>query len=257
MRIDYFLLDPTGNRTILVKTPVPAADQPAVAAILMADEPTAEQAGFLTREEGFDIALRMAGGEFCGNASMCAAVLMALEKGLSEGTMNLRVSGSLEPVKVSVKKRADGSFEGTVAMPRPALIEERELPGTGRRCVVSFDGISHIIMEETPDRKAAEALAFELADFLRADAVGLMFLDLKNETLAPLVYVPGAKTLFWENSCASGTTAVGAYLAMKNGGSAELTLRQPGGALHVRVRADEAPTLTGSVKILKEVIKDL
>ncbi len=257
MRIDYCLLDPTGNCTILVKTPVPVSDQPSVAAALMADEPAAEQAGFLTCEEGFDAVLRMAGGEFCGNASMCAAVLAAAERNVTEGVMNLRVSGASEPVKVRVTKRENGSWQGTVAMPRPVSILERDLPGAGRRCVVSFDGISHIIMEEKPDRAAAEALALELADFLKADAVGLMFLDLENETLDPLVYVPAAKTLFWENSCASGTTAVGAYLAMKNGGSAELTLKQPGGTLTVRVREDGAPALTGSVRILKEVKKDL
>ncbi|MEE3458049.1 MAG: hypothetical protein VZQ82_08420, partial [Lachnospiraceae bacterium] len=62
MSIDYTLLDPTGNTTILVTTPVPAADQPSAAAKLMEAEPAAEQVGFLSREEGFDTVLRMAGG---------------------------------------------------------------------------------------------------------------------------------------------------------------------------------------------------
>ena len=256
MRIDYVLLDPTGNTTILVTTQVPEADQPSVAAELMAEEPSAEQVGFLTREDGFDAALRMAGGEFCGNASMCAAVLTAAGQNLAEGIVTLRVSGALEPVNVRVVRQKDGSFTGAVSMPQPALIETRELPGIGSRPVVFFDGIAHIIIEETPDRTAAEALAPALAHFLHADAVGLMFLDVENETLTPLVFVPAANTLFWENSCASGTTAAGAYLMHQSGEAVRLTLKQPGGSLTVAVREDGNPVLSGTVRIIRHAVKE-
>lgn len=256
MSIGYTLLDPTGNTTILVTTPVPAADQPSAAAKLMEAEPAAEQVGFLSKEEGFDTVLRMAGGEFCGNASMCAAVMAAADRNMDEGTLTLRVSGASGPVKVRVKRQADGSYEGTVAMPCPVSIEERDLPGIGRRPVVFFDGIAHIIIEEKPDKEAAEALAPHLVKVLGSDAVGLMFLDYENETLTPLVYVPEAGTLFWENSCASGTTAAGAYLAAKEGRAVQLTLRQPGGNLSVTVREDGQPVLTGSVRILKRTISE-
>ena len=68
MRLDYFLLDPTGNITILVTSPVPVEKQAFAAARLMAREQNAEQVGFLSNAPSCDIALRMAGGEFCGNA---------------------------------------------------------------------------------------------------------------------------------------------------------------------------------------------
>ena len=61
MNIRYALLDPTGNVTVLVQSPVPTADQPAAAARLMVLEPTAEQVGFLTTD-GDSLRLRMAGG---------------------------------------------------------------------------------------------------------------------------------------------------------------------------------------------------
>ncbi len=253
MSVDYTVLDPTGNITILVTSPVPEAEQPAVAAALMEKERTAEQVGFISRAEGFDLALRMAGGEFCGNASMCAAVLAAREKGISEGTLSLRVSGASGPVRVRVKRQEDMSWLGSVAMPRPLSVETRELPGLKQRPVVFFEGIAHIIIEGRYDRAAAEALAPELAHFLQADAVGLMFLDPENETLAPLVYVPGAGTLCWENSCASGTTAVGACLAARSGGEILLALSQPGGVLQVSVREDGPPVLTGTVRVMKTV----
>ncbi|MCR5295292.1 MAG: hypothetical protein K6E30_09015 [Lachnospiraceae bacterium] len=252
MKADYVLLDPTGNMTILVKTPFPPSERPRIAAELMAREPAAEQVGFLSHEEGFDLALGMAGGEFCGNASMCAGVLAAAERGIVRGDMTLRVSGAAGPVKVRVLRCEDGSWQGRVSMPEPFSIREAELPGIGRRPLVFFDGIAHIIMEGRPDRAAAEALAPKLARFLQADAAGMMFLDPENETLTPLVSVPGAGTLCWENSCASGTAAVGAYLASKNGGSADLSLRQPGGSLAVSVRNGRTILLSGSVRILRK-----
>ena len=70
MKVDYTVLDPTGNITILVTSPVEISLQPPVASKLMELVPEAEQVGFLSEAEGCDIALRMAGGEFCGNASM-------------------------------------------------------------------------------------------------------------------------------------------------------------------------------------------
>ena len=64
----YILMDPSGNVTLLVLDPVPEERQPAVAAELMKKENRAEQAGFLSfpDDKKYDIALRMAGGEFCG-----------------------------------------------------------------------------------------------------------------------------------------------------------------------------------------------
>ena len=62
MRMDYTLLDPTGNRTLLVTTPVAEPRQPALAAALMAAEPGTEQVGFFAlTEEGFSSYLYSAG----------------------------------------------------------------------------------------------------------------------------------------------------------------------------------------------------
>ena len=90
--IDYCVLDPTGNITILVTSSVPVHLQPQIASQLMNLEPEAEQVGFLSRDDSCDIALRMAGGEFCGNASMCAAVYAASEAGTVSSDVILRVS---------------------------------------------------------------------------------------------------------------------------------------------------------------------
>jgi diaminopimelate epimerase len=76
-----------------------------------------------------------------------------------------------------------------------------------------------------------------------------MFLDLAQSSMTPLVYVPAAGTLFWENSCASGTTACGAYVAARSGRAVSMSLRQPGGSLEIRVSEDRAFVLSGMVRI--------
>lgn len=286
MKVDYTVLDPTGNITILVTSPVEISLQPPVASKLMELVPEAEQVGFLSEAEGCDIALRMAGGEFCGNASMCAATYYVNEEGLNTCQVTLHVSGAEGPVAAEIEKLPDGKWRGTVNMPRPQKLEFIDLPGAGELPVVSFDGISHVIYEVSesertggntnvdpcgyndsyaPDtakssaaqcstsdefpisRDTAEALACEWCRYLGVDALGIMFLNTEASSMKPLVYVPAAGTLFWENSCASGTTACGAYVAARSGRAVSMSLRQPGGSLEIRVSEDGSFGLSGTV----------
>ena len=247
-KIQYALLDPTGNRTILVESPVPVPEQPAVASKLMELEPSAEQVGFLT-VNGEEVAMRMAGGEFCGNATMSAAALTAIDRGISDKSLSVSVSGTPEPVAVHVTALEDGRMRGTVNMPMPVGIKTETFPGGEVFPVVRFEGICHVIVESPLSREAAESLAPKWCRYLNADAVGIMLLDREAETLAPLVYVPAANTLCWENSCASGTTAVGAYLAAREG-SVSVSLKQPGGSLHIETDAEGRLLLTGTVRLL-------
>ena len=248
--IEYCVLDPTGNITILVTTPVPVVLQPRIAAELMRIIPESEQVGFLSYDDTCDISLRMAGGEFCGNASMCAAVYAAAKAGVMKSEIVLRVSGSQEPIGAEVEEMSDGSWTGTVNMPRPEKIERTVLPGAGNVPVVCFEGILHVILEEDMEKVQAEEYARIWCRELDVDAIGLMFLDRANARLKPLVYVPSADTICWENSCASGTTAAVAYLAAESGAPVRMTLSQPGGGLTVEVSEDGAPRLQGHVRIL-------
>ncbi len=257
MRITYWVLDPTGNVTILAETPVPEESQPALAARLMDLEPGAEQAGFVREDGPGDYSLRMAGGEFCGNASMCAAALYMKKKGLPEGEVCLSVSGAPGPVRVRIRREEAGTYEGTVSMPAPLAVREADLPGYGPCRLVDFPGISHAILERPLDRDRAEDLVRTWCRDLKTDALGLMLLDRKERTMTPLVYVPAAGTLFWENSCASGTSAVGAGLAEEEGAPLTMSLAQPGGSLTVEVSGDGSLSLTGHVRFLEKKEADL
>ena len=145
MKVEYTVFDPTGNITILVTTPVEISRQPSVASKLMELVPKAEQVGFLSEAEDCDIALRMAGGEFCGNASMCEAAYYVNEKGFEKCPVTLRVSGADGTVAAEIERLHEGKWRGNVDMPRPQKLELIDLPGAGRLPVVSFDGISHVI----------------------------------------------------------------------------------------------------------------
>lgn len=270
-KISYHLMDPTKNYTLLIDTPVPEEDQAAVAAELMRRIPLAEQAGFIgpvsDRDPAdTDIAIRMAGGEFCGNASMCAAVY-AVTHGYAkrfdpqENThgVHLAFRGQERPVRVQVQPQDDGSFACTVEMPEVLGISVQrfapceDLPESIALPVVFFPGITHAIVEteKTPAasliRERAERLLPLWCARLGAEAMGLMFLGAETghtRTLSPLVYVAGIESLFWENSCASGTTAVGAYLGLP-----EIALSQPGGTLRIARSTDGRLLLSGSVRV--------
>lgn len=252
MEVKYYLIDPTGNMTLIVETPVDESIQPECAAELMKCEPTAEQVGFLTGNT-----LRMAGGEFCGNASMSAAALICRNSVLTAGesrVVSLNVSGAEQKINVTVTAKADGSFCGTLEMPRASSIENKSFAFDGKVYtlpLVFYEGIVHIISENVLDKATAESAIKKWCADIGTDALGIMLYDSDNGNLEPLVYVGTANTLFWESSCASGTSALGAYLAKKNGGEIQLNINEPGGVL--TVYADKNTVrLSGNIKIVKE-----
>ena len=79
-----------------------------------------------------------------------------------------------------------------------------------------------------------------------------MFLERGTLRLIPLVYIPGSSTCFWENSCASGSAAVGMALAARSGKTAELALTEPGGVLRVSSDPAGETWLFGSVRLITE-----
>lgn len=252
--------------TVLVETPVAVEAQAETAARLMALEPAAEQVGFLSEAAsegsgGADIALRMAGGEFCGNATMSAAVLAAQRRGeTGDTTVLVEASGAPEPVAVALSRQPDGSWQGTLHMPRPVAAKTVALPlheGTVDLPLVSFDGIDHLILErEAPlsaqERAEAEGLIRTWQEVLGAEALGLMFYERDAGVLTPLVYVPAAGTLCWENACASGSCGVAVH-----SGEEYVRLAQPGGTLEVRTSRTGELSLTGTVRTEKTETVDL
>lgn len=246
--IDYYLIDPTGNITILVESYVPVPDQPYIANMLMEHEPECEQVGFMGASKIADIGLRMAAGEFCGNAVMSAAALYCYKAELpcdKDTEVKVECSGCDKPVLVNITcdKDPDNNrrYKGSVFMPKHKSIEQYMLTHSDKAFdlpVVDMGGIFHIIAEaplDLTDEDAEQAVKKWCSD-LNAEALGLMQLRSFSENeleLRPLVYVPAVGTCFWESSCASGTTAAGVYLANRGRAVSDLCVHEPGGELMI------------------------
>lgn len=248
----YSIWDPTGNVTALVECPVPVDEQPACASALMRRHPEVEQVGFLCvdpagLEPGVDAALRMAGGEFCGNASISAAACYLERTGQGGRIVSLRVSGATLPVKTRLERVGEASFEAAILMPPAHAPQSVNLAYEGTRtplALVRMDGISHLVIEAASpfwhllnDRAAAERAVRLWCEELDCAGLGLMFLGEPGpddtRPMSPLVYVPAADTCFWESSCASGSAASGIYLADRLGKPMVAKLDEPGGVLRI------------------------
>ena len=257
--MNYSILDPTGNITAIVTAPTDESSRAASANEVMEIEPDVEQVGFLLPGSGeYDVELMMAGGEFCGNASMSAAALFALGDGMPKGekrTFILKVSGNPDPVPVELEAITETSFKGKVSMPH--ALEIRNIPILSgyedRVPVVFMPGIVHAIIPEKFGIEKAEKLLPSICEDLGAEAMGLMLIDDEFSRITPVVYVPEANTLVREHSCASGTAAVGAYLASKNGKDVCVSFNEPGGTLTVSASPDGSIYIEGKVSLTKKV----
>ena len=80
--MNYIKADPQGNITAIVTDPSDPEDRIQIASGIMEKDRTVEQVAFvIAPENGSDISIEMAGGEFCGNAALSAAALYYMRKG--------------------------------------------------------------------------------------------------------------------------------------------------------------------------------
>lgn len=258
---DHILYDPTGNITAFVTEPVSPGDRAAIAKEILDSEPRAEQVGFLSGCENADIRLDMACGEFCGNATMSAALHRYLADG-SEGEreMTVSVSGADVPVRTVIRPAPVG-YEGTVKMPGPFHMTRLTFDIDGKTAVlpaVLMPGITHIIIQDpegkqplTPEQ--AERLLPSMAAETGAECLGVMFYEPSSAVLRPLVYSADIDALYWEGSCASGTSALGYFLAATGALAPwdDLVVSQPGGRLRVSSPKPGEVYITGSVNVLE------
>ncbi len=258
MKIEYYLIDPTKNITLLVTSPVPESLKAEVSKKLMKLEPSAEQSGFVSGDS-----LRMSGGEFCGNAVISAAALKTYKRGAETDDRFeyiLDVSGTDKPVAVSTECLGDGSFRCKVNMPKPLSakkVQKSFNDKTYDTFRVDFGGIVHFILEDKMNERDAVEAVKQWCGEEKSDCTGIMFFDRKNNVLTPLVFVKEPPVLFWEKSCASGTAAIGAYLVWLEGKSVTADIKEPGGMLRVSADCDGNIILDGSAVIAKHNIVEL
>ncbi|HQQ88997.1 MAG TPA: hypothetical protein PLU82_02065 [Oscillospiraceae bacterium] len=243
MELRYWIADPSGNTTALVKEGFPAELRRKAAALLM-ETGEVEQVGFLSAPRSGEAKgrLEMAGGEFCGNATLSVAVwkaenLMLISPNRKE--LKIECTGA-EAALCCAAWNIGGVEYGAVEMPLPSRIYERTFSAGGRTgifSVVEAPGITHLLwpVDDFGDAERNFALSGikGWCTELGVEALGVILCSRDFSRIAPLVFVPESDTLVWENGCGSGTAALGAFLA-KEGGSLEKEVLQPGGTIRVR-----------------------
>ena len=249
----YVRMDPTGNITCLVLDSVKPEEEPRVTRALLAE---CEQVAYLETPvlPGAAAAIRLMGGEFCGNAAMASAAWLVRDQ-LRDGeetTVPLQVSGAAAPVLCRIRAAGE-NFEGTVEMPRILDVREEKLLGLPLTRV-RMEGITHLILTgEEPERAEAEQLLTGLAQEVNDEAVGLLIWNEQEKTMRPLVWVRGSGSMVWENGCGSGSAAVGAAEALKAGGRVLSPIRQPGGVIRAEAEAEAGQvkrvSITGLVRL--------
>lgn len=242
MKLRIMMADPAGNRTAIVRTPVPQEIRADTAAkILGIRELRAEQAGFETRPLGAAAGrLEMMGGEFCGNAARSYGYLLASERDQAGGDILIEISGHTGSLHVQCDLSGGTSFS---EMPVPLSLEYTP---EGLPLVIS-EGIAHIILRDRePNRELIRFMTERFGS--RFDAFGMMFLN--GDRLTPVVFVPTAGTLVYESSCGSGSLAAAWFLEQERAEVSTQTgrqyiFREPGGDITVRLYRQEDGSLSG------------
>ncbi|WP_183601434.1 diaminopimelate epimerase [Paenibacillus phyllosphaerae] len=254
--------------TILVKSDHPAHEQKLIASQVMSYANVhAEQVGFIQKPSlrQAEACLRMAGGEFCGNACMALAVYLASGRRHSPQDwteVKLEASGT-ERLIVCQVKREGNDYSCQVAMPLPGSIERRRIHYEGEELelgIIRYEQCIHIVLEvdafSQTVKEKAQSLAKLLGITLGANLIAILLFRPDTAELAPLIYVPALDSLIWERGCGSGTASIGAYFAWTAKQSVSLPVKQPGGAILVTAQFDDAAvtglTIEGKVDIVAE-----
>ncbi|WP_157756956.1 diaminopimelate epimerase [Plantactinospora sp. KBS50] len=265
--IEFVKLSPTENMTVLVRTEHSVEEYRDIALRLMSyGSVHAEQVGFIRQptSTAADAGLHMAAGEFCGNACMALAALVASERRLpvdQSVDVTLEASGAAGPVRCRVVRgRLDYSCRLTMPIPR-TVRGSATIGEVGRAdALVVYDNCTHAVVEveriDPAAREAAQALAARLGEMANAPLVGVMVYDPGSNHLAPLVHIPALGGMTWERGCGSGAGSLGAYLAWKRGSDVATSVVQPGGTMNVRASYGSGGlseiAVEGSVRIVAE-----
>lgn len=252
MKLNFVELNPCMNKTVFILDDVPVEKYAKISEKIISYENLfAEQVGFLKPpfDKNNDAHLHMMGGEFCGNATRCLAAYTAFnnqryfENGADACKLNIEVFGQDQALECNVTKTSlDNTFYTDIQMPLPIgkmhIIDE--IGSIKNIKKIDFNGITHFSVDDKNFNNIEEREAFfgEVKNFMEENqssymAFGIMFYDYEKSFMAPLVYVKGTDSLFWEKSCASGTSAFASMMTFEKNKSLNIDIAQPGGSINV------------------------
>lgn len=217
-----------------------------------------EQAGFVDLEGR---SLRMAGGEFCCNATRAFGALLAHEQGPPAGRLHVRCSGWPGLIELDVMGATPSyTVAATLDLPASVAVED-----CGDVVLVRLPGIDHVLLNAKRHRVPADAAGGEptLVSFAgrlgleKSPCVGAIWWSGKDDTfdMTPLVHVRAVGTTFLESACGSGALALALWLARRSGTrTGSFSLGQPSGQpLFVEIlRGGTQARISGPVSLLAQ-----
>lgn len=222
MKVEYKIYNPSGNITALVLGDAYTEKQKhRINDEVMKKHREVEQVGFLSLTEN---KLSMAGGEFCGNATRCATKYYL--KG-QEGEIRMKVSGTNQVLETGQYDNKEVWTQ--IPTSKKTNVVQKLEKGNYQ---VSLEGITHIVITEKIEKVKREAIIQKYIQSYREEsALGIIFLEESDRgiTISPYVWVKEIHTLFYEQSCGSGSAAVGLLKSFLNKNSISKSILQPSG----------------------------
>lgn len=273
MKLNFVKLNPVENMTIFVLDEIGRQNHIDLAKKLMNyNNLNAEQVGFIEKIENKDdenckYRLQMMGNEFCGNATRSLAALLvhknddSIKKVDGKFYVNVETSGLDKVMNCVVQIVDENKYTSQIDMPLPNRKPQKMFIEGGYTVYkVNFDGIIHFVVDVKQLRN--KNIFFDIIKDImhneEYEAFGIMYYNYETCYMEPLVYVKATDSLYWERSCASGTSALGAVLSYTLEESVFLDVHQPGGVLSISTEFDgknlRSIVLDGMVEIVAEGI---
>ena len=262
--IKFRIANTSGNVTLFVTSHVDEKDYAGVAEVLLSKEELGgEQVAFVVDEN----TMCMCGHEFCGNASRAFALMKGkdmLGSASDRQAITINTSGVAHPIDVEVDT---GRNYTKIRMPNPVAIDTIDCGFSQAYDIVDLDGIMHVIAGGIePGLENFNRIKEKVMKVYNPPAMGVMFVDDLEQTeqirMTPVVYVDEVKSTFFEGSCGSGSTALGAVLSRgKPDGTYVYDIKQPKGEIRttaeIRSGTLSAIYIEGAVELSEEKIVEM
>jgi diaminopimelate epimerase len=245
-KINYALIDPGGNSTVLVLNRIKRSLQKYLARkIMTGNKLKCEQVGFIesARSKRALLRLQMMGGELCANALRATAVWLAQANKSIKTVKNYRVetSGTTQLISITVRTDDRGNAQwAETEIPLTGSIEPKQisLDLDGKSIparMIRLEGITHVLVPKRFFRKGLDfrqtfARMYENYQ-IKNEAIGIIFYKKKSRSrfaIKPVVYVRKTDTIAFETSCASGTVGLAIVQGILSG-TQKIYVRQPSG----------------------------
>lgn len=206
----------------------------------------AEQAGFLILD---DLHFEMAGGEFCGNATRAAALLLSLQADLQK--LEFTTSGFDDIVYGTVNPRSKSRYFVSCTFNGMQTTMTKIVLSDGRDAIiVDLGGIVHVLLEEAFPSGSEHYTVIHRSinrecNLGSYDAVGVIWYEQTGADVImhPVVWVRAIDTFYYETSCGSGAIAVSAVTGLQS------IVQPTGKPISVRITTD-AIVLEGEMEIV-------